>query len=89
MIDYRDHQIDLIQHFYGECTNLLKYRLFGESARVALSRAVGAIGELDLGMGDPKELKKYVCDCYHLNEDGNKLLGELMYKEITGVKGEG
>ena len=89
MVDYRDHQIASIQHIYGECTDLMKYRLFNESARVALSRAVGATGDLDLGLGDPQELKKYVCECHHLNKEGNKLLGELMYKEITGGNGEG
>ena len=85
MLDYRDHQIASIQHIYGECTNLMKYRLFNESGRVALSRAVGATGDLDLGMGDPEELKKYVCSCHHLNESGNIMLAKLLFNEITGA----
>lgn len=89
MIDYRDYQIEEIMNIYGECTDLMKYRLFDECARLALSRVLGSKADLYLGTDDTPELKKYICECHHLNEDGNRLLGELMYKEITGDKGEG
>lgn len=88
LVDYRDFQIDLINYIYGDCTELMKYRLFNESARTAVAREAGANDSLDLVDEDPVELEPYVCQCHHFNQSGNKILGKLIYQEITGDKNE-
>jgi hypothetical protein len=75
LVDHRKKFLDNLPTFYGRCSNIFDYMLFGDNAKEKMLTY--------LGHQNISDLDYLHCECHHLNADGNAVLGEMILNELA------
>lgn len=77
LVDSREKFLSVLPKIYGGCTNIFDYLLFNDSAMEIMVEY--------LNLKNIEDLNYLRCECHHLNDDGNTILGEMILNEIKNI----